>query len=79
MNLGRWAIEVASQFPTARVVGMDIAPIQPADIPANCEFIVGDLTEDLDNYGTGSIDLVHSRCDSERHHRLKHVDSFMQV
>jgi len=58
---GRWAIEVASQFPTARVVGMDIAPIQPADIPANCEFIVGDLTEDLDNYGTGSIDLVHSR------------------
>ena len=59
---GQWAVEVAEQFPTARVIGMDLAPIQPtSDIPVNCEFIIGDLTEDLVSFGGGSFDLVHSR------------------
>ena len=61
LKLGRWAIEVASEFPTARVIGMDLAPIQPTLIPINCEFIVGDFTEDLYEFDDGSTDLVHSR------------------
>ena len=40
---------------------MDISPIQPTLSPANCEFLVGDLTTDLDEFDDGSIDLVHSR------------------
>jgi len=41
---------------------MDLSPIQPTDVPENCDFIVGDLTEDLDSFDDGSVDLVHSRC-----------------
>jgi hypothetical protein len=35
--------------------------MQPTDVPENCEFIVGDLTETLADFDTGSFDLVHSR------------------
>ena len=59
---GAWAIEVADEFPTARVIGMDLSPIQPHHIPRNCEFRVGDLTQDLADFNSGSVDLVHSRC-----------------
>lgn len=41
---------------------MDLAPIQPAYVPLNCEFMVGDLTENLEDFNDGSMDLVHSRC-----------------
>jgi len=59
---GRWAIEVADQFPTAEVYGVDLSPTQPTDVPENCEFCVGDFTEleDLD-FAEASFDLVHSR------------------
>lgn len=61
--LGRWAIEVAREFPTAHVIGMDISPIHlsAVDIPPNCEFIVGNLIKDLEGFEEGSLDLVHSR------------------
>jgi hypothetical protein len=59
--LGRWAIEVAEEFPKAWVIGMDISPIHPKVVPPNCEFIIGDLTKYLDQFGDGSIDIFHSR------------------
>jgi hypothetical protein len=40
---------------------MDLAPIQPLEVPQNCEFQVGDLTKDLADYYDESIDLVHAR------------------
>ena len=58
---GRWAIEVADDYPRTRVIGMDLSPMQPTDVPTNCEFIVGDLTETLDDFDDGSFDLIHSR------------------
>jgi ubiquinone/menaquinone biosynthesis C-methylase UbiE len=58
---GRWAIEVADDYPRTRVIGMDLSPMQPTDVPANCEFVVGDLTETLDTFDDGSFDLIHSR------------------
>jgi hypothetical protein len=58
---GRWAIEVADQFPTARVIGMDLALVQLKEVPPNCEFIVGDLTQNLDDFNCESVDFVHSR------------------
>lgn len=61
LRVGRWAIEVADQFPSARVIGMDLSPIQPTTVPINCEFMVGDLTEELDEFNDASMDLVHSR------------------
>jgi ubiquinone/menaquinone biosynthesis C-methylase UbiE len=58
---GRWAIEVADEFESANVIGMDISPAQPTyDVPNNCDFILGDLTEGL-GAPDGSLDLVHSR------------------
>jgi hypothetical protein len=58
---GRWAIEVADEYPHAYVTGIDLAPIQPHFIPINCEFRVANLTEDLEDFYDGYYDLVHSR------------------
>ncbi|PPR03621.1 hypothetical protein CVT24_007737 [Panaeolus cyanescens] len=33
---GAWAIDIAEEFPRAEVIGIDIAPIQPRDVPPNC-------------------------------------------
>ena len=57
---GKWVIEVAEQYPSARVLGMDLSPAQPKQIPLNADFIVGDLTHNLE-FDSGSTDLVNSR------------------
>lgn len=57
---GAWCVEVADQYTSAVVVGMDLSPIQPTLVPDNCEFIVADLTQGLD-FHDGSQDLVQSR------------------
>jgi hypothetical protein len=61
LGIGRWAIEVADDYPRANVIGIDLSPMQPTDVPENCEFIVGDLPECLEDFDDGSVDLVHSR------------------
>jgi len=58
---GLWAIEVAKEFPSAHVIGMDISVIQPTNGPMNCEFRFGDLTKDLYKFESDSFDYVHSR------------------
>ena len=57
---GAWCIEVADQYPSANVVGIDLSPIQDTRIPLNCEFIVADLNAGLD-FDDASFDLVQSR------------------
>jgi predicted O-methyltransferase YrrM len=42
-------------------MGLDLSPVQPAEVPENCEFIVGDLTETLEDFDNDTFDLVHSR------------------
>jgi SAM-dependent methyltransferase len=39
---GRWAIEMADEFPDAKVIGTDLSPIQPTSVPPNLEFIIDD-------------------------------------
>jgi len=58
---GRWVIEAALQFPKSYVIGMDISPVQPTDVPENCEFRCGDVTDCLGDFDAGSFDFVHSR------------------
>ncbi|KAF2674599.1 S-adenosyl-L-methionine-dependent methyltransferase [Microthyrium microscopicum] len=41
---GMWAIDMADQYPSAVVLGVDLSPIQPAFVPPNCHFEVDDLT-----------------------------------
>ena len=52
---GAWAIEIANEFRNANVIGIDLFPIQPTDVPQNCEFIVADLNQGLD-FDDGSMD-----------------------
>jgi ubiquinone/menaquinone biosynthesis C-methylase UbiE len=57
---GKWVIEVAEEFPSARIFGTDISPVQDTDVPVNAEFILMDLNDGLE-FDDGSTDLVHSR------------------
>lgn len=53
-------VEVAEEFPSAYVYGVDLSPIQDTFVPQNAEFIVADITEGLD-FDDGRNDLVQSR------------------
>lgn len=63
---GRWAIELAQQFPAARVVGMDISPppvearATPLPGPANYSFVQGNALERVP-FADDSFDFVHQR------------------
>jgi len=58
---GEWVIEVAEEFPTAYVYGLDLSPIQPTYVPDNAEFIVTDISEGMPDFDDGRTDVVHSR------------------
>lgn len=59
---GRWAVEVAEEFPNALVVGFDLAyPIFGNELPpANTVFVVGDVKDGFE-FPNSSIDFVHCR------------------
>ena len=57
---GTWALDVADMFPTASVVGVDIAPIQPKWVAPNCQFEIDDV-EALWTWKPNSFDFIHLR------------------
>jgi ubiquinone/menaquinone biosynthesis C-methylase UbiE len=67
---GRWAREMAQEFPRAKVVGLDVNP-PPVDesvaarrtpevLPPNYRFVAGNLLEGLP-FADGQFDFVHMR------------------
>ncbi|KAM7203807.1 S-adenosyl-L-methionine-dependent methyltransferase [Naviculisporaceae sp. PSN 640] len=58
-GFGDWAIEMGESHPSAKVIGVDLSPIQPVWIPPNVEFIVDDLEDNWvqDN----DFDFMHMR------------------
>jgi SAM-dependent methyltransferase len=59
---GRWAIEMADEFPAAVVVGADLLPPAPYGwTPSNCFFQYGNILDTLP-FSDGSFDFVHQRC-----------------
>jgi hypothetical protein len=60
---------------------MDLSPIQPQLVSGNCQFRVGDITQDLADFNDSSVDLVHSRCVNSMMERraLIIVDWFTRV
>ena len=58
---GAWVIEVANEFPNTKLIGLDLAPIQPVQILDNCEFRIADLRTALKDYQDDSVDL-HNSC-----------------
>ncbi|KAF2204216.1 S-adenosyl-L-methionine-dependent methyltransferase [Delitschia confertaspora ATCC 74209] len=56
---GIWAIEFAEEHPSATVLGTDLSPIQPTEVPPNCSFLIDDC--DNDWVFRQKFDYVHSR------------------
>ncbi|PMD51117.1 S-adenosyl-L-methionine-dependent methyltransferase [Hyaloscypha bicolor E] len=44
---GIWVIDFADEHPSAEVLGVDLAPIQPEFVPPNCKFEIDDIDEDF--------------------------------
>jgi SAM-dependent methyltransferase len=57
---GIWAIDMADQYPSARVLGTDLSPIQPDFVPPNCSFEIDDVTLDW-TYPPDHFDFIHIR------------------
>lgn len=57
---GIWAIDMADKFPSARIMGNDLSPIQPQWIPPNCVFEVDDFTKPW-TYPKNTFDFIHGR------------------
>lgn len=69
--------EVADEFPSAQVTGVDLSPIQPGwyippcaivqkqaeidRIPPNVQFVIDDVNLEW-NYPKDSFDFIHVRC-----------------
>ncbi|KAL0071352.1 hypothetical protein AAF712_001209 [Marasmius tenuissimus] len=58
---GVWAVSMADEFPRAEVIGIDLAPLQPRDVPPNCTFELYDLDQGPIPYPDNYFDLVHAR------------------
>ncbi|OJJ34531.1 hypothetical protein ASPWEDRAFT_185016 [Aspergillus wentii DTO 134E9] len=58
---GIWAMEVADEFPSAEVTGVDLSPIQPGWVPPNVSFIIDDVEQDW-SFPNDSFDFIHVRC-----------------
>ncbi|RDW57070.1 hypothetical protein BP6252_13885 [Coleophoma cylindrospora] len=56
---GIWAIDFATKYPSANVIGSDLSPIQPDFLPPNCTFEVEDV-EDEWVYNQ-KFDYIHGR------------------
>ncbi|KAL7270675.1 hypothetical protein RUND412_006612 [Rhizina undulata] len=57
---GIWAIDIADEFPSASVIGVDLSPIQPKWLPPNLIFEVDDIEEPWP-YKENSFDFIHLR------------------
>ena len=56
---GIWAIEFSDEHPSARVLGTDLSPIQPAQVPPNCEFLIDDCEQEWIFHD--QFDYIHTR------------------
>ena len=56
---GVWAIDCALKYPSARVLGTDLSPIQPEYVPPNCSFEVDDAEDEW--LFSQRFDYVHLR------------------
>ncbi|KAG9043040.1 hypothetical protein FS837_010110 [Tulasnella sp. UAMH 9824] len=59
---GAWAIAMASQFPDADVVGLDLVPVNTSsEKPHNCRFEICNVNTELDRYPSGAFNIIHIR------------------
>jgi ubiquinone/menaquinone biosynthesis C-methylase UbiE len=56
---GEWAMEFAEQYPSAKVIGTDLSPVQDPKTPSNCSWLVDNAEQEW-VYDV-KFDYVHSR------------------
>ncbi|KAK5660627.1 hypothetical protein OQA88_11989 [Cercophora sp. LCS_1] len=56
---GSWAVDYATRFPRANVIGVDKSPIQPRSLPENLRFEVDDLS--LEWTWRRKFDMIYAR------------------
>ncbi|KAE9371993.1 S-adenosyl-L-methionine-dependent methyltransferase [Stipitochalara longipes BDJ] len=56
---GIWAIDFATEFPSANVIGTDLSPIQPPCVPPNLHFEVDDAEDPW--LFSNQFDYIHGR------------------
>ncbi|UPX17159.1 uncharacterized protein EKO05_0007533 [Ascochyta rabiei] len=56
---GIWSIQFADEHPSAQVLGTDLSPIQPDQVPPNCEFLIDDCTKEWIFHNL--FDFIHTR------------------
>jgi len=39
---GVWCIQMGDRYPSADILGIDISPIQPCEVPLNVRFMIDD-------------------------------------
>ena len=55
---GIWCIQMAEDYPHAKITGMDVSPIQPENKPENVDWAVGDMEKGWP-FADDEFDLVH--------------------
>ncbi|CAM1502199.1 Fc.00g041830.m01.CDS01 [Cosmosporella sp. VM-42] len=58
-GVGGWATQMGDLFPESLIIGTDLSPIQPAEVPPNVHFYVEDSTDPWDF--TEKFDYIHTR------------------
>jgi hypothetical protein len=53
-------MDMADEYPSASVTGVDLSPIQPKFVPVNCTFEIDDMTEEW-TYPAQHFDFIHVR------------------
>ncbi|KAF2183321.1 S-adenosyl-L-methionine-dependent methyltransferase [Zopfia rhizophila CBS 207.26] len=56
---GIWAVEFAEEHPSAQVLGTDLSPIQPTEVPPNCSFLIDDCEKEWVFHD--QFDFIHTR------------------
>ncbi|KIW91499.1 uncharacterized protein Z519_07465 [Cladophialophora bantiana CBS 173.52] len=57
---GIWAMDMADRYPSAHVIGIDLAPVQQTWVPPNCQFEIDDIEDDW-LFGMSSFDFIFGR------------------
>ncbi|KAH8660020.1 S-adenosyl-L-methionine-dependent methyltransferase [Xylariales sp. PMI_506] len=57
---GIWAVDMADRHPSAEVIGVDTAAVQPTIVPPNLTFEIDDIEHEW-LWAASSFDLIHGR------------------
>ncbi|KAJ5940187.1 hypothetical protein N7516_000355 [Penicillium verrucosum] len=57
---GIWPIEMSALFPNTEIIGTDLSPVQPTEVPPNVHFLIDDATEEEWLWNKNYFDFIHT-------------------